>query len=204
MPLRLLTPPPTALRTLRIMLSVISIRKPGGFKTGAGILGTGPGLAGLGERLHVESTMPIPEFNDRGFLPAGVHDASLDEVLDRFGRFKGTGRREVLGERLAGFLEEARGTGLVDSVIVDGSFTTSKAEPGDIDLVVVLREGVSMETAFRPDQYNVVSARRVRARFGFDVLSAIQGGDALARAISFFAQVTGERGLSKGMVRVAI
>ena len=87
---------------------------------------------------------------------------------------------------------------------MDGSFATSKSEPGDIDLVVVLRRDARLDTGFRPDQYKVLSARRVRARHGFDVLSAIEGGDDLTRAIEFFAQVAGERGLSKGMVRVAI
>jgi hypothetical protein len=148
--------------------------------------------------------MPIPELNDQGLLPIGVHDASLSEVLHRFGRFRGTDRREVLGRRLAAFIEDARETGLVAWVIVDGSFVTAKAEPGDIDLVVVLRRGVSLGTAFRPDQYNVVSARRVRSRHGFDVLYAIEGSEGPARAIEFFAQVAGEAGLSKGMVRVAI
>jgi hypothetical protein len=76
--------------------------------------------------------MPIPELNDRGLLPDGVHDASLAELLDRFGRFQGTNRREVLGARLAAFIEEIRGSGLVVFVIVDGRFTTSKAQPSDI------------------------------------------------------------------------
>ena len=148
--------------------------------------------------------MPIPEVDDRGYLPPRVHDASLDEVLERFGRFRETDRREALGERLTAFIEEARGTDLVECFIVDGSFTTSKAQPGDIDLIVVLRGGLDRAVDFRPDQYNVMSARRVKARHAFDVFHAVAGSENLARAVEFFAQVTGEPGLSKGMVRVAI
>ena len=153
---------------------------------------------------RTSESMAIPEVDERGFLPHGIHDASVDEVLDRFGRFRDTGRRVTLGGELAAFIEEVRGTGLVACVIVDGSFTTSKAQPGDIDLIVVLREGLETDADFRPDQYNVMSARRVQARHGFDVLYAVEGSENLARAVDYFAQVTGEPGLSKGMVRVAI
>jgi hypothetical protein len=148
--------------------------------------------------------MSIPEVDDRGYLPSGVHDASLEEVLERFGRFRETDRRMALGARLAAFIEEARGTGLVECLIVDGSFTTSKRQPGDIDLIVVLRAALDVAADFRPDQYNVVSARRVKGRHGFDVFHAVAGSENLARAVEFFAQIPGEPGLSKGMVRVAI
>jgi hypothetical protein len=73
--------------------------------------------------------MPIPELDSRGFLPHGVHDASLGEVLERFGRFRETDRRQTLAGQLVAFMEEARRTGLVASVIVDGSFATSKPQP---------------------------------------------------------------------------
>ena len=161
-----------------------------------------PGWRGLAG--NSAESMAIPEVDERGFLPQGVHDASLDEVLDRFGRFRESDRRETLGRQLAAFIEEARGTGLVACLILDGSFTTSKTQPGDIDLVVVLRRGVDLLTDFRPDQYNVVSARRVRGRYPFDVFHALEGSDGLAGVVEFFSRVTGEPGLSKGMVRVAI
>ena len=148
--------------------------------------------------------MAIPDLDEGGFLPAGVHDASMAEVVERFGQFQQTDRRVALQARLEAFLEEARGTGLVASLILDGSFATSKPEPDDIDLIVVLRQGIDASTEFRPDQYNVVSARRVKARYPFDVLIAVEGSETLRSAVEFFAQVTGRPGLSKGMVRVAV
>jgi hypothetical protein len=148
--------------------------------------------------------MAIPGLDERGFLPAGVHDASMAEVVERFGQFQQTDRRVALRAQLEAFLEEARGTGLVASLILDGSFATSKPEPGDIDLIVVLREGIDASADFRPDQYNVLSARRVKARYPFDVFHAVEGSETLRSAVEFFAQVTGRPGLSKGMVRVAV
>lgn len=70
--------------------------------------------------------MAIPPLNANGLLPAGIHDASLDEVLGRFGQFQGTDWRVTLGTRLRAFAGEARASGLVASLIVDGSFVSSK------------------------------------------------------------------------------
>lgn len=148
--------------------------------------------------------MAIPELDARGLLPAGVHDASMAEVVERFGRFQRTDRRVVLQAKLEEFVTEARATGLVASLILDGSFATGKPEPGDIDLIVVLHEGVDVSADFRPDQYNVVSARRVKARYPFDVFHAVEGSETLRSTVEFFAQVVGVPGLSKGMVRVAV
>ena len=148
--------------------------------------------------------MPIPDADHRGYLPHGVHDASLAEILDRYGRFRETDRRVTLGAQLAEFAEEARASGLVRFLIIDGSYTTAKPQPGDIDLIVVLRKGVGAAAELRPDQYNVMSARRVKARHGFDVLHAIEDSETLAKTVEFFAQVVGEPDVSKGMVRVAL
>ncbi len=84
-------------------------------------------------------SMPIPEIDETGFLPEGVHQATLEEVREPFGRFQRTDRRPVLFSQLSLFLAEVRASGLVEAVIVDGSFVTAKDEPSDIDLILVLR-----------------------------------------------------------------
>lgn len=148
--------------------------------------------------------MAIPELDEDGYLPAGVHDGSLAEVRARFGRFQGSERRVRLQEKLEAFAAEARSTGLVRALIVNGSFTTGTPQPGDIDLIVVLREPLDLTVDFRPDQYNVVSRRSVRARHGFDVFSATPDSESLQPLIDFFSAVKGQPGVKKGMVRVAL
>ena len=74
-----------------------------------------------------------------GCLPAGVHDASMLELRERFGRFQRSDRRVQLQKKLEEYMAEARASGQVTALIVNGSFTTAKDELGDIDLVVVLR-----------------------------------------------------------------
>jgi Family of unknown function (DUF6932) len=79
--------------------------------------------------------MPIPAFSEDGYLPEGLHEASEDEVIARFG--VSTPRREYLTGRLRRWLELARAVG-AHRFFVNGSFVTDKAEPGDIDAVVWL------------------------------------------------------------------
>jgi len=42
--------------------------------------------------------MALPEFNEFGDLPVGVHRATLEEVLERFGT--GTQQRQLVTTRL--------------------------------------------------------------------------------------------------------
>jgi hypothetical protein len=136
--------------------------------------------------------MPIPELNAEGLLPPGVHQGSVAEIGERFGQFRETDDRVRLQ------------AGLVAALIVNGSFTTGKARPGDVDLIVILRAEANLATDFRPDQYNVLSARRVRSRYAFDVRYATEAPETLEPVIEFFAQVRERPGLRKGMVKVTL
>ena len=82
--------------------------------------------------------MAIPELDDNGDLPEGAYQATLDELLERFGG-GGVGRQEV-ARRLARLWELAISTGNVERFVVFGSFVSAKAEPGDVDVFLVLAE----------------------------------------------------------------
>ena len=60
--------------------------------------------------------MPLPQFNDLGDLPPGVHQATLDEVVGRFGGQ--TARRDVCTRRLVHLVELARRAGHLQRLIV--------------------------------------------------------------------------------------
>jgi hypothetical protein len=146
--------------------------------------------------------MPIPEMDQAGFLPEGVHEATIEEVRERFGRFQRTDRRPVLFAKLALFLAEVRASGLVEAVILDGSFVTPKDEPSDIDLILVLRPDHDDRAELRPFEYNAISRRMVRRRFRFDVVSARAGSDEYEQSVSFFQLVKGRSDLRKGVIKV--
>ena len=78
----------------------------------------------------------IPELNEHGLLPAGIHVCGFDQVKAIFG--SSTPRRVELWEKLIRAVEKIRSIGLITSIYMDGSFTTSKPDPGDIDIVLEL------------------------------------------------------------------
>jgi len=75
-------------------------------------------------------------FNAQGDLPAGVHRATLAEILERFGH--GAPQRIIVTERLQRVIALAQGTGKLERVFIWGSYVTDKPDPGDIDLFLVM------------------------------------------------------------------
>ena len=148
--------------------------------------------------------MPIPELNENGFLPEGVHEASLEEVQERFGRFQRTDRRPALFAKLSTYLAEVRASGLAEAVILDGSFVTAKDEPSDIDLILVLRPDHDDRAELRPFEYNALAKHRVRRRFRFDVVSAREGTDEYEESLNFFQRVRDRSDLRKGVLKVIL
>jgi len=77
----------------------------------------------------------IPKFRADDYLPEGLYLASEAEIIFRFG--SPTRRRRLLTIRLRRWIELARLVG-AQRLLIDGSFVTAKAEPHDIDSVILL------------------------------------------------------------------
>ena len=90
-----------------------------------------------GERFLADTEM-IPAFKDNGYLPTGVHQANLEEVAARFRRE--TELRRVQMESLPWLVDLARRAGAL-RLIVNGSFATDRAEPNDVDCVLLIGAG---------------------------------------------------------------
>jgi hypothetical protein len=146
--------------------------------------------------------MPIPALSVEGFLPEGVHECTHEEVREQFGQFQTSDVRCRLFERLEAFVRQAKATGLVIAVIVDGSFVTAEDEPHDVDLIVVLRSDHDLTATLRPFEYNVVSRGRARRLFRLDVLVAAEGELELEKHVKLFSQVRFRDEMSKGMLRI--
>ena len=153
---------------------------------------------------RAEEDVAIPPFNEYGWLPEGVHDCTLEEAGARFGGFQRSDRRPTLWARFVEFVSEAQACGLIEAVVVDGSFVTAEPAPQDIDLVLVVTAPQTFSVDLPPTHYNVLSHRRVRRRFGFDIVVATTNHDTLAQAVAFFAQVRQKPGAKKGLVRIRL
>jgi hypothetical protein len=88
--------------------------------------------------------MPLPDFNEFGDLPAGIHPATLDEVVARFG--DGTAQRKAVTERLRRICQLATGTGYLDRLVVFGSYVSDVAEPNDVDVILVMQNDFRAES----------------------------------------------------------
>ena len=71
----------------------------------------------------------LPPFDQRGNLPPGIHRATWQEIVDRFGT---TARRQELLAGLRDALEALAAAGC-PAVYLGGSFVTSKEDPEDYD-----------------------------------------------------------------------
>lgn len=87
----------------------------------------------------------IPDFDDEGNLPSGIHRATIEEVEQRFGG--GSPEREVEIRELVEFVAWARQAS-VKRLLVNGSFTTAKESPNDVDVVVLPSEATLLDPQF--------------------------------------------------------
>ncbi len=71
----------------------------------------------------------LPDFDESGNLPAGIHNCSWDELAERFG---GNAHRRQLLAGLRQAITTLRAAGCVTAYI-DGSFITAKEFPADFD-----------------------------------------------------------------------
>ena len=146
--------------------------------------------------------MPIPPFTANGVLPTGIYDTSLSEVEDKFGRFRSDDDRVVLFQRLTHYLGELFSWGHVQEVLLDGSFVSSKDNPGDIDLIIVLKSDFDYEAPTTPTEYNVLSGRRISRTYNFDAKTVSANSLEYETWVNYFSQDTRRPGFTKGLLRL--
>lgn len=151
----------------------------------------------------IDDSVTIPALGPDGLLPDGVHDATLDEVEDRFGRFQETDRRVGLFATLREFVSALSAESLVEEIILDGSFVTAAADPNDIDLLLVLRVDHDFNAELRPAAYNLLARKRARRRYGMDVIP-VPYGDSLGEWVEHFHGVRNRPDLRKGLIRLQV
>jgi hypothetical protein len=76
----------------------------------------------------------IPPFDDSGFLPPGIHPATLAEIDARFGVQSELRRMHI--ESIRRMVELAARTG-VRRIVLNGSFVTDIMEPNDVDCLLL-------------------------------------------------------------------
>lgn len=115
------------------------------------------------------SAAPLPALTPNGLLPAGIHTATLEEVERVLGSTNL--RRTTLWNKFMQWLTLLRQEGLAISIFMDGSFTTAKPLPGDIDLVVEMPSAAAIIAAggMKPSLLPLITHHPVKAQYELDV-----------------------------------
>jgi hypothetical protein len=143
----------------------------------------------------------IPPFDHRGLLPVGLHDCSLQEIRETLGFNE---RRKVLVDGLERYLRCWDGHLAVESIIVDGSFSTDKAEPGDIDLLIVLKHEAEFSQNLEELIFQLCyDSRETKDLFGCEAFPVLGSDTENYRGwLEFFGK--GRTGEVRGLLRVRL
>ena len=141
----------------------------------------------------------IPEFTDAGFLPHGIHRASLDEFKLRFAQFNRSDRRIYLFQQLEKLISDARSSSVVRRIIVAGSYVTAKAEPNDFDCILIMEFSI-LAKPLSALEYNLVSRKAARRHYGGDIVPVLPGSEEYFQYLDFFQ--TNRDGERVGVVEI--
>ena len=81
--------------------------------------------------------MPIPSLDRHGLLPPGVHNCTLTEIGQAFGK---NIHRQKLFQYFKKCLRSEIRPAFDDPIYVNGSFVTDKDQPDDVDVALDLRD----------------------------------------------------------------
>jgi hypothetical protein len=111
-------------------------------------------------------------------LPPGIHDLTEDELDNHFqSGFQNSTTRSSLIVGLKSFMNALRASGVEFELWIDGSFTTQKENPNDIDLVAFAPSAAlnglpPQQQAILQSLFDRISSR---STFGCDVLRQHHG-----------------------------
>ncbi|MCX6365430.1 MAG: hypothetical protein NTX57_01825 [Armatimonadetes bacterium] len=97
--------------------------------------------------------------------PEGIYTLHRVQLAPHFAT---TTRRRVLLERLLHLYTLAEATGFQERFVVFGSFVTTKPEPGDLDIILVMRMGFQSSQALQESQL-LFDHERADTEFGASV-----------------------------------
>ena len=141
----------------------------------------------------------IPEFDQRGDLPPGIHDARWDEIVTRYAT--NTRRMELTGWLLRA-LRSLRAAGC-RTAYLDGSFVTAKEQPGDFD---ACWESTGVDPAHLDSELLDFSDRRAaqKARYGGELFPVEASAEPAGTTFLDYFQRDRDSGAPKGIIAIAL
>lgn len=144
----------------------------------------------------------IPDFNEDGNLPPGIHQATLAEIEERFAY---NIKRRLLFDYLEKLIRDLRTIGST-AVYLDGSYTTNKVLPGDMDICWE-NTGVDLNNAIAvmPVLWDLKPPRKEQQRiYCADIFPANIIESASGKYFIDFFQCDKNTGNKKGIIKLEI
>jgi hypothetical protein len=114
----------------------------------------------------------LPQLNESGYLPLGIHLSSWDDLRLRFGREPAERVRALA--RLQHIHELAARTGQLGRFLIFGSFVSNAEYPRDVDVILIMKADFALEQAPRECQ-TLFSHPDAQAKFGASIFWIRQG-----------------------------
>ncbi len=139
----------------------------------------------------------IPELDERGSLPPGIHHATWTEIVTRYAT--STHRRDLL-DGLLDALRSLKAAGCATAYI-DGSFVTAKANPDDFD---ACWESAGVVPSRLDSELQDFSDERAaqKARYGGEIFPAQRPAHPDGTTFLEYSQCDGVTIRSKGIIAV--
>lgn len=114
--------------------------------------------------------MTIPQFNSDGNLPLGIHSATWQEALNRFGSSTVKRQQLFIGiESVARELKKARGK----TLYLVGSMVTDKPEPNDFDCCYS-RDGIDINILKQNAPVLWHDSKNQKAKYGGETFPGVR------------------------------
>jgi Family of unknown function (DUF6932) len=130
----------------------------------------------------------IPPFEDSGYLPAGVHPGTLEEIEARLGRESELRRAQM--DSIRWMIDLAARAGVL-RIVLNGSFVTDIMEPNDVDCVLLVDHRSVADRA---------ALRELREGLPFLDIAIVRARAFDEYVLSIFA--TDRTGTPKGLIEV--
>jgi len=142
----------------------------------------------------------IPEFDNTGNLPEGIHFTTLDKLIERFGD---NPKRAWLIDGLK-LLIAALKKANCPLIFIDGSFVTSKEIPGDYDLCWSLVDVIEQDLDPVLIDFSPIGREKMEQKYRGDIFPAELPEGGSGKLFVEFFQTDKNTGEKKGIVAIKI
>ncbi len=138
----------------------------------------------------------IPKFNEDGYLPKGIHKATLNEIKQRFG--SSSAKRKELFEGLQSLVQLLRKyKGNIKRFLLNGSYVSSGESPKDLDCILIVKRDFDFSSP------GIDELRAAKRLFGVHLFTFTEEDTSrYRRLIDFFGHDRGQK--PKGLVEVRL